>query len=361
MSRYIKILLLCGLTLSTACGAPEPTPTPDRTVVSGEVQTFFLDILQEVDCTVHSSPGQPFDRPRLMNDADGSVWVVYNRLLSFVPGSAVRGQELVLWNTREQFSLELDDALIGKSLVAAASSGAGRLWLAYPDGVIETLRDVPPFESTTAPTPEGLGRVLEIVTDSGDQVAMLHQGSDSEGVSIISLYDGDAWQRLPSFNGADPVALTFDVQKRLWAVHASQGQDITVASWEAGEWSLFSTATLEARLDKMLVDSRGRVWLGTDRGMYRFNRPLLSETGWELVRETDLLGETLRMLEHSDTGWQARQRGIVIDTGELPIAWGIPGVSDMALDAEDNFYVVFRPDIATSQLLICPPGSGLNQ
>ncbi len=360
MSRYIKILLLCGLTLSAACGAPEPTPTPDRTVVSGEVQTFFLDILQEVDCAVHSSPGQPFDRPRLVNDADGSVWVVYNRLLSFVPGSAVRGQELVLWNTRQQFSLELDDALIGKTLVAAASSGAGRLWLAYPDGVIETLLDVPPFEMRDAPTPEGLGKVLEIVTDSAEQVAMLHQ-DDPEGVSIISLYDGDAWQTLPSFDGADPVALTFDGQKRLWAVHASQGRSIAVASWEDGEWSMFSEATLEARLDKMLVDSRGRVWLGTDRGMYRFNRPLLSETGWELVRETDLSGETLRMLEHSDTGWQARQRGIVIDTGELPIAWGIPGVSDMALDAEDNFYVVFRPDIATSQLLICPPGSGINQ
>ncbi len=346
--------------MSVACGAPEPTSTPDRTVVSGEVQTFFLDILQEVDCTVHSSPGQPFDRPRLMNDADGSVWVVYNRLLSFVPGSAVRGQELVLWNTQDQFALELDDALIGKTLVAAASSGAGRLWLAYPDGVIETLQDVPPFERTDAPTPEGLGRVLEIVTDSADQVAMLHQ-DDPEGVNIISLYDADAWQRLPYFNGAAPVALTFDVQKRLWVAHTSQGQGITVASWEGGEWSVFSTATLEARLDKMLVDSRGRVWLGTDRGMYRFNRPPQSETGWDLVRETDLQGETLRMLEHSDTGWQARQRGIVIDTGELPIAWGIPGVSDMALDAEDNFYVVFRPDIATSQLLICPPGSGLNQ
>ena len=354
-------MLLCGLTLSAACGAPPPTSTPDRTVVSGEVQTFFLDILQEVDCTVHSSPGQPFDRPRLVNDAEGSVWVVYNRLLSFVPGSAVRGQELVLWNTRGQFSLELDDALIGKSLVAAASSGAGRLWLAYPDGVIETLRDVPPFERTAAPTPEGLGRVLEIVTDSEEQVAMLHQSGEPEGISIISLYDEDAWQRLPSFNRANPVALTFDGEKRLWAVHASQGQNITVASWEAGEWSLFSTATLEARPGKMLVDSRGRVWLGTDRGMYRFNRPLQSETGWELVRETDLPGETLRMLEHSDTGWQARQRGIVIDTGELPIAWGIPGVSDMAFDAEDNFYVVFRPDIATSQLLICPPGSGPNQ
>ena len=361
MSRYIKILLLCGLTLSAACGGQAPTSTPDRTVVSGEVQTFFLDILQEVDCTVHTSPGQPFDRPRLVNDADGNVWVVYNRLLSFVPGSAVRGQELVLWNTLEQFSLELDDALIGKTLVAVASSGAGRLWLGYPDGVIETLQDAPPFERTSAPTPEGLGSVLEIVTDSEEQIAMLHQGGGPEEASIISLYDGDTWLSLPSFNGAAPVAMTFDGQKRLWAVHASQGQRITVASWEGGEWLVFSTATLEARLDKMLVDSRGRVWLGTDRGMYRFNRPLQSESDWELERETDLPGETLRMLEHSDTAWQARQRGVVIDTGGMPISWGIPGVSDMAFDAEDNFYVVFRPDITRSQLLICPPGSGPNQ
>ena len=354
-------MLLCGLTFSVACGAPAPTSTPDRTIVSGEVQTFFLDILQEVDCTVHSSPDQPFDRPRLVKDADGNVWVVYNRLLSFVPGSAVRGQELVLWNTREQFSLELDDALIGKTLVAAASSGAGSLWLSYPEGVIETLQNAPPFERTDAPTPEGLGRVLEIVTDSEEQVALLHQDGEPEGGSLISLYDGDTWLRLPSLNGADPVAMTFDGQKRLWAVHASLGGGITVASWEGGEWLVFSTATLEAQPEKMLVDSRGRVWLGTDRGMYRFNRPLRSETGWELVRETDLRGETLRMLEHSDTGWQARQRGIVIDTGELPIAWGIPGVSDMAFDAEDNFYVVFRPDISRSQVLICPPGSGPNQ
>ena len=347
--------------MSAACSAPAPTSTPDRTVVSGEVQTFFLDILQEVDCTVHTSPGQPFDRPRLVRDAAGEVWVVYNRLLSFVPGAAVRGQELVLWNVEKQFSLELDDTLIGKTLVAAASSGAGRLWLGYPDGVIETLQDAPPFEKTAAPTPEGLGRVLEIVTDYEDQVALLYQGGDTEGASIISLYDGDTWLGLPSLNGADPVVMTFDGQKRLWAVHASLGGGIAVASWEGGEWSVFSTATLEARLDKMLVDSRGRVWLGTDRGMYRFNRPLQSESGWELVRETDLPGETLRLLEHSDTGWQARQRGIVIDTGELPIAWGIPGVSDMAFDADDNFYVVFRPDIASSQLLICPPGSGPNQ
>ena len=361
MSRYIKILLLCGLTFSVACGTPAPTSTPDRTIVSGEVQTFFLDILQEVDCTVHSSPDQPFDRPRLVKDADGNVWVVYNRLLSFVPGSAVRGQELVLWNTREQFSLELDDVMIGKTLVDAASSGAGNLWLGYPDGVIETLRDVPPFERTSAPTPEGLGRVLEIVTDSEKQVALLHQGGEPEGVGLISLYDGDTWLRLPSLNEADPVALTFDGQKRLWAVHSSLDGGITVASWEGGEWSVFSTATLEAQPHKMLVDSRGRVWLGTDRGMYRFNRPPQSESGWELERETDLPGETLRMLEHSDTGWQARQRGIVIDTGELPIAWGIPGVSDMAFDAEDNFYVVFRPDISRSQVLICPPGSGPNQ
>ena len=360
MSLYIKILLLCGLTLSVACSSPAPTSTPDRTVVSGEVQTFFLDVLQEVDCTVHSSIGQPFDRPRLVNDADGNVWVVYNRLISFVPGAAVRGQELVLWNAREQFVLELDDALIGKPLVAAASSGAGRLWLGYPDGVIETLQGAPPFERTVAPTPDDLGSVLEIVTDSEEQVALLHHGGDPEGVSIISLYDGDAWQSLPSLNNEDPAALTFDGQKRLWAAHASQDQSITVASWQGGEWSVFSEATLEARLDKMLVDSRGRVWLGTDRGMYRFNRPLQSESGWELVRETDVSGETLRMLEHSDTGWQARQRGIVIDTGELPIVWGIPGVSDMAFDADDNFYVVFRPDIASSQLLICPPGSGPN-
>ena len=205
-----------------------------------------------------------------------------------------------------------------------------------------------------------LGSVLEIVTDSEEQVAMLHQGGGTEEASIISLYDGDAWQRLPSLDGADPAVITFDEQKRLWAVHASQDQSITVASWEGGEWLVFSTATLEVRLDKMLVDSRGRVWLGTDRGMYRFNRPLLSESGWELVRETDVSGETLRLLEHSDTGWQATQRGIVIDTGELPIVWGIPGVSDMAFDADDNFYVVFRPDIASSQLLICPPGSGPN-
>ena len=347
--------------MSAACGAPAPTSTPDRTVVSGEVQTFFLDILQEVDCTVHTSPGQPFDRPRLVRDADGDVWVVYNRLLSFVPGSAVRGQELVLWNNREQFSVELDDALIGKPLVAAASSGAGRLWLGYPDGVIETLQAVPPFEKTAAPVPEGLGSVLEIVTDSEEQVALLYHSGDPEGISIISLYDGDAWLSLPSLNNADPVAMTFDGQKRLWAVHASQDQSITVTSWEGGEWLVFSTATLEARLDKMLVDSRDRVWLGTDRGMYRFNRPLQSESGWELERETDLPGETLRMLEHSDTGWQAMQRGVVIDTGELPIVWGIPGVSDMAFDADDNFYVVFRPDIASSQLLICPPGSGPNQ
>ena len=354
-------MLLCGLTLSAACGSPEPTSTPDRTVVSGEVQTFFLDILQEVDCTVHSSPGQPFDRPRLVKDANGNVWVVYNRLLSFVPGSAVRGQELVLWNTREQFSVELDDALIGKTLMDAASSGAGSLWLGYADGVIETLRDVPPFERTSAPTPEGLDRVLEIATDSEEQVAMLHQGVEPEEISIISLYDGDTWLRLPSFNGADPVAMTFDGQKRLWAVHATQDQSITVASWEDGEWSVFSTATLEAQPDKMLVDSRGRVWLGTDRGMYRFNRPPQSESEWELERETDLSGKTLRMLEHSDTAWQARQRGVVIDTGGMPISWGIPGVSDMAFDAEDNFYVVFRPDITRSQLLICPPGSGPNQ
>ena len=361
MSRYIKTLLLCGLVLSVACSSPAPTSTPNRTVVSGEVQTFFLDILQEVDCTVHSSIGQPFDRPRLMNDADGNVWVVYNRLLSFVPGAAVRGQEIVLWNAREQFSLELDEALIGKPLVAAASSGAGRLWLGYPDRVIETLQDTPPFERTSVPTPEGLGSVLEIVTDSEEQVAMLHQGDGTEEASIISLYDGDAWSRLPSLDGADPAAMTFDEQKSLWAVHASLDGGITVASWEDGEWTEFSTATLEARLHKMLVDSRGRVWLGTDRGMYRFNKPLQSESGWELVRETDVSGETLRMLEHSDTGWQATQRGIVIDTGELPIVWGIPGVSDMAFDAEDNFYVVFRPDIASSQLLICPPGSGPNQ
>ena len=308
MSLYIKILLLCGLMVSIACSAPAPTSTPNRTVVSGEVQTFFLDVLQEVDCTVHSSIGQPFDRPRLVNDGDGNVWVVYNRLLSFVPGAAVRGQELVLWNVREQFSLELDEILIGKPLIAAASSGAGRLWLGYPDGVIETLQDVPSFERTSAPTPEGLGSVLEIATDSEEQVAMLHQGGETEEASIISLYDGDAWQRLPSLNGADPAVITFDEQKRLWAVHTSQDLSITVASWEGDEWLIFNTATLEARLDKMLVDSRGRVWLGTDRGMYRFNRPLQSESGWELVRETDVSGETLRMLEHSDTGWQATQR-----------------------------------------------------
>ncbi len=360
MSRRATILLLCLTALSAACGSPTPTATPDRTVVSGEVQTFFLDVLQEVDCTVHTSPGQPFDRPRLVNDGDGNVWVVYNRLVSFVPGAAVRGQELVLWNAREQFAVELDDALIGKPLVAAASSGAGRLWLGYPDGVIETLRDVPPFEMTDAPVPQGLGDVLEIVTDTEDQVAILHRGGEPEGATVVSLYDGDNWQRLPSLDDADPAALTFDGQNRLWATHASQDQRITAASWDGAEWSVFSEAALEARLDKMLVDSRGRVWLGTDRGMYRFNRPLQSESGWELVRETDPSGETLRLLEHSDTGWQARQRGIVIDTGDLPIVWGIPGVSDMAFDADDNFYVVFQPDIASSQLLICPPGSGPN-
>ena len=196
MSRYIKTLLLCVLALSAACSSPAPTPTPDRTVVSGEVQTFFLDILQEVDCAVHSSPGQPFDRPRLLNDADGSVWVVYNRLLSFVPGSAVRGQELVLWNTRGQFSLELDDALIGKTLVATASSGAGRLWLAYPDGVIETLRDAPPFERTAAPTPESLGSVLEIVTATMANLMReitIEQGTDPR----------DLW--LLAFGGAGPM------------------------------------------------------------------------------------------------------------------------------------------------------------
>ena len=122
-----------------------------------------------------------------------------------------------------------------------------------------------------------------------------------------------------------------------------------------------ATTEMKTIPNKLLIDSRNRVWLGTNEGVYRLSKSEDYTTPWYLEQQTDIRGQTIKLIEHSDTAWQAIESGIVIDTGDYPTFWGIPGVSDMAFDKDETFYVIFTPNLTKSQLLVCPKGSGPNQ
>ena len=93
LAFFSKSLLLLVLIFLTSCSQPKPDNSSDITAVSAKTQRFFLDILQYVGCTVHDSPGRPYGNPKLISDGSGAVWVIYNQLISFVPGHPIAGLE----------------------------------------------------------------------------------------------------------------------------------------------------------------------------------------------------------------------------------------------------------------------------
>ena len=363
LAFFSKSLLLLVLIFLTSCSQPKPDTSSDITAVSAKTQRFFLDILQYVGCTVHDSPGRPYGNPKLISDGSGAVWVIYNQLISFVPGAAVKDQELIFWNNQNKYSKKLDDSQIGKNITTTTFNGANNIWVSYENGHVATFDNKPPFKERTLNSPEfkDSDEIIEIVTAIEDQVAILYKSNQDNNRTKLVLRKNGIWNTVPISEKMDPLTITFDSQQQLFLASLYEDVFLSLSSWSNDHWVELATTTIKATPSKLLVDSHNRVWLGTNNGVYRLSKSQDSNMPWNLEQQTDIQGQTIKLIEHSDTAWQAIEKGIVIDRGDYPIFWGIPGVSDMAFDQEKTFYVVFTPNLTQSQLLVCPKGSGPNQ
>ena len=324
-----------------------------------------LDILQYVGCTVHNSPGQPYGNPKLISDGAGNIWVIYNQLISFVPGAAVKDQELIFWNIEEKHSKKLNDTQIGKNITTTASNGANNIWVGYENGHVATFDNKSPFKETPLMNTNfnHSDEIVEIVTDTKDQVAILYKSNQDKSRARLALLKDGIWTALPIGEQMNPLTMAFDGQKQLFLASLYEDAFLSLSSWRDDRWVELARTKIKnkATPSKLLVDSRNRVWLGTSFGIYKLSKSQDQSIPWNLEQQTDIQGQTIKLIEHSDTAWQAIENGIIIDRGDSPIFWGIPGVSDMAFDQEKTFYVVFTPNLTESQLLVCPKGSGPNQ
>ena len=360
---FSKSLLIIILILLTSCSQPKSDTSTDITVVSSKTQSFFLDILQYVGCTVHDSPDLPYGNPKLISDESGAVWVIYNQLISFVPGAAVKDQELVFWNRQEKYSKKLDASQIGKSITLTASNGANNIWVSYENGHLAIFGNNSPFQETTLTNPDfkKSDEIIEMATDAEDQLAVLYKSNQHNSSVKLALGKDGIWTNVPISEKMHPLTIAFDYEKQLFMASVYKNMFLSLSSWRNDHWVELATTEMKTIPNKLLIDSRNRVWLGTNEGVYRLSKSEDSATPWYLEQQTDIRGQTIKLIQHSDTAWQAIESGIVIDTGDYPTFWGIPGVSDMAFDKDETFYVIFTPNLTKSQLLVCPKGSGPNQ
>ncbi len=282
------------------------------TVAAGADSTFY---------TANNSPLESNRIGAIVADPDGVIWLGGDGALY-----RVAGESWTVYNTEE-----VDDAGFPVRLITGlALADDGTLWLGDIDGAI--CRFDPATRTCTAAFRSAPGManapLTSLTLDADGQVYFTTAGDG------FSSYDGDGWERFArpaaGIRGNAVRAATVDADGALWvvteagvqrvvapnrapvltpdspiapasiqAIYAGDNGDIWIGGAGAAQWdgTAWTTYTLTdglagAVVQALAVDSRGRIWLGTDAGVSIWN----GESFFNLTRDTGLPSADIRTL-----------------------------------------------------------------
>ena len=183
-------------------------------------------------------------------DAAGDFWVAHYRGVSHFDGSG--------WTTYPADQLATGGA--ATDLVVDIATGPdGRVWAVTANSVALFRGD----EWTVYQEGQGFDDRYFF-----DRIALDSYGRPwvAHGSGLL-LFDDGTWTSYPNSNLYTVESLAVDAQGRLWVGTFSQG----VSVFEGGGWLTYDSTSSElasSHVRVMTIDGRGRVWMGTEWGLY---------------------------------------------------------------------------------------------
>lgn len=210
-----------------------------------------------------------------LENQDGSYWIATNGagLVRYAP----LARDARVHGSAPRFTvLPIDRAPAPNRVNVIHRGQTGRLWIGTDGGLFDsdhegagpTFRRIP---LNLASHPDGLLQVWSILEDADNSLWI----GTSAGL-IRRMKDGRSiWYHIRPARGSDHVwTLMIDPARRLWIGHDAgliimPIQDLE--SWSGGMVSSTTSSALSGtRVLKLLPSSDGRVWIGTDAGLYEF-------------------------------------------------------------------------------------------
>lgn len=204
--------------------------------------------------------GQPVSA--ILADADGSLWVSAN-----APGSDRAG----LYRLRGTGGawVALPGAESADSIQSLSQAKDGTVWVASTAADVWRIPPGGPPQAVRIPGLRGRPGITTILARKGAVFLASDQG--------LCVYDGTAWRILGAKEGlksANIQALAMTEGGELWVSYADT-HGLTILQKEGNLWAVRAQVTVPALIEDSVVsmafDPSGALWLGTGRGVKRWD------------------------------------------------------------------------------------------